>query len=255
VRVLLITQNEPFYLAQALEQLLREFPEGCQLVGCIVMSPSPMGKPEPLWKRAKKTWGTFGTTFFLHYALRFLRHKIDSERQVEAVIQKHEIPLVHLEKSINHTDSREKISQLGADVFVSVQANQIFRQPLIDLAPKGVLNLHTALLPKYRGLMPTFWALRHGEQETGVSVFFVDEGIDSGPILVQKRIPIPPQCSLDQLIRQTKAIGMSAVCEALECLRDGRTETLPNPEEEMSYYSFPTRQDVNDFLAQGGRFF
>ena len=167
MRVLLITQNEPFYLAQALEQFLREFPEGCQLVGCIVMSPSPMGKSEPLWKRAKKTWGTFGTTFFLHYALRFLRHKVDSERQVEAVMQKHRIPLVHLEKSINHTDSRDKISQLGADVFVSVQANQIFRQPLIDLAPKGVLNLHTALLPKYRGLMPTFWALRHGPWALG----------------------------------------------------------------------------------------
>lgn len=255
MRVLLITQNEPFYLGRALQQFLKEFPEGCQLVGCIVMSPSPMGKSEPLWKRARKTWATFGTAFFLHYSVRFLRNKFNSESQVESVMQRHEIPLIPLEKSINHPDSRARIRQLNADVFVSIQANQIFRQPLIDLAPQGVLNLHTALLPKYRGLMPTFWALRHGEQETGVSVFFVDEGIDSGPILVQKRIPIPPQCSLDQLIRHTKSIGMSAICEALERLRDGQTETLPNREEEMSYYSFPTRQDVDDFLAQGGRFF
>ncbi|MEC7751412.1 MAG: formyltransferase family protein [Myxococcota bacterium] len=255
MRVLLITQNEPFYLAEAFQQLLKDFPDGCQLIGCIVLSPSPMGKSEPLWKRAKKTWATFGTSFFVHYAVRFLRHKVTPETQVERVMKQHGVPLIQLEKSINHAESREMIRQLGADVFVSVQANQIFRRPLIDLAPQGVLNLHTALLPKYRGLMPTFWALRHGESETGVSVFFVDEGIDSGPILVQKRLPIPPHCSLDHLIRRTKSLGMTAICEALSRMRDGNTETLANPEEEMSYYSFPTRKDVKAFLRIGGRFF
>ena len=65
--------------------------------------------------------------------------------------------------------------------------NQIFKKQIIELAPKGCINLHTALLPKYRGLMPTFWVLKNNEKYTGVSVFFVDKGIDSGPIIVQRK--------------------------------------------------------------------
>jgi len=60
------------------------------------------------------------------------------------------------------------------------------------LAPKGCLNLHSALLPKYRGLMPSFWVLKNNENKTGVSVFFVDKGIDSGPIFsAKKSYPFP----------------------------------------------------------------
>ena len=82
-------------------------------------------------------------------------------------------------------------------MLVSILGNQIFKRKLIDLAPKGCINLHTALLPKYRGLMPTFWALKNNEKNTGVSVFFVDEGIDSGPIIIQKKVVI-------ELIRHNK---------------------------------------------------
>jgi methionyl-tRNA formyltransferase len=122
------------------------------------------------------------------------------------------------------------------------------------LAPQGCLNLHTALLPKYRGLMPTFWALKNGEKETGVSVFLVDEGIDSGPIVVQKRVAIGTD-SLERLIRRTKIIGMDAVWEAVERMRSGKFDLLPNPEAEKSYFSFPTRGDVRAFRAAGKRLY
>jgi methionyl-tRNA formyltransferase len=125
---------------------------------------------------------------------------------------------------------------------------------LIDLAPKGCLNLHTALLPKYRGLMPTFWTLKNGEKETGVSVFLVDEGIDSGPIVVQKRVRIDTD-RLEELIRRTKVIGMDAVWEAVEKVRVGKPKLIPNPDSEKSYFSFPTRDDVRAFRAAGKRLY
>ena len=137
---------------------------------------------------------------------------------------------------------------------MSVAGNQIFRKPLIELAPKGCLNLHSALLPKYRGLMPTFWALKNGEKETGVSVFLVDEGIDSGPIVVQKRVPIETD-SLEELIRATKVIGMDAVWEAVEKIHRGRPKLTPNPESEKTYFSFPTKADVRAFRAAGKRLY
>ena len=82
----------------------------------------------------------------------------------------------------------DTIKYYEPDLLVSILGNQIYREPIINLASNGCINLHTALLPKYRGLMPSFWVLRNGEYYTGVSVFFVDEGIDSGPIIVQKKV-------------------------------------------------------------------
>ena len=96
--------------------------------------------------------------------------------------------------------------------------------------------------------------MKNGEQETGVSVFFVDEGIDSGPILVQKRIPIG-DLSLDQLIVKTKMIGMEAVAEALNKITEGSLQTIENNDEEMTYYTFPTAHDVREFRKRGKRFF
>jgi methionyl-tRNA formyltransferase len=103
--------------------------------------------------------------------------------------------------------------------------------------------------------MPTFWVLKNGEEETGVSVFFVDEGIDSGPILVQKRIPISRNESQRDLILKTKKIGMDAIIEALDLIYSGEYTLIPNDESKMTYYSFPSRNDVREFKKLGKKFF
>jgi methionyl-tRNA formyltransferase len=137
------------------------------------------------------------------------------------MLNKYNIPVITLKGSINSKQSLETIKSYNPDLLVYIAGNQIFKQPLIDLAPKGCLNLHTALLPKYRGLMPSFWVLKNGEKETGVSVFFVDKGIDSGPILVQKRIPITDALTQSHLIKISKRTGMDAVIEAVKLIQRG----------------------------------
>jgi methionyl-tRNA formyltransferase len=124
----------------------------------------------------------------------------------------------------------------------------------LDLAPKGCINLHTALLPKYRGLMPTFWVLKNNEKHTGVSVFFVDEGIDSGPIIVQKKLEIGNKTQAE-LIRQTKKIGMELVAEAVSLIEEDKVQLIPNPESKKTYYSFPTKKDVLAFKQAKKRFY
>ena len=102
--------------------------------------------------------------------------------------------------------------------------------------------------------MPSFWVLKNGEKETGVSVFIVDEGIDSGPIVVQKRIPIKNETQRE-LIKKSKRVGMDAVAEAIEQMYTGSYRLMPNDDEESSYYSFPTREDVYQFKQRGQRFY
>ena len=123
------------------------------------------------------------------------------------------------------------------DLLVSIQGNEIFKKPIITLAKKGCINLHTALLPKYRGLMPSFWALKNNEEYTGVSVFFVDEGIDSGPIIIQRRIEIKNQ-TLDELIIQTKKIGMEAIVDAIKLISEDNISVS------YTHLTLPTNREV-----------
>ena len=253
--IIIITQDDPFYLAENLDYLFKNLPVGAKMAGCVLADVSPFGKQELFLQKFKRTWRIFGPCFVLHYGLEFIAGKLNPQKKVAKILAKYKIPIIQLHRSINSKTSLETIKSYNPDLLISIAGNQIFKQPLIDLAPRGCLNLHTALLPKYRGLMPSFWVLKNNEKETGVSVFFVDKGIDSGPILVQKCIPITDTMTQSQLIKISKKIGMDAVIEAIELIQKGNYTLIPNHGEEKTYYSFPTRQDVKDFYKAGRKFY
>ena len=254
IRVVLLTQDEPLFLAPGIDYLLSRCPPGVTVAGCVGFDPSPVGKRLGMVDRARKLLQVFGARYFVRYAARFAVARLRPSRRLGAILKRHGVPVVDVGGDVNSGPALDAIRVYLPDLLVSIAGNQIFRKPLIELAPKGCLNLHTALLPKYRGLMPTFWVLKNDERETGVSVFLVDEEIDSGPIVVQKRIPIETT-SLEQLIRRTKTIGMDAVWEAVEKIRSADFEPMPNPDADKSYFSFPTAADVRAFRAAGKRLY
>jgi methionyl-tRNA formyltransferase len=254
MRVVLITQDDPFYLAENINYLIESLPKHSEIVGCVLFNVSPFGKKLSILEQAKDTFDTFGLKFFIYFGWRYMLNKLNKEKSLRYILTKHNIPIIALEKGINDKSSIDIINNLTPELLVSIGGNQIFKKPIIELAPKGCLNLHTALLPKYRGLMPSFWVLKNNEKETGVSVFFVDEGIDSGPILVQKRVAINDMTQ-DVLIKFTKKIGMEAILESIEKIHNGNFNLIPNPKEEMTYFSKPTRKDVEEFLSIGKKFF
>jgi methionyl-tRNA formyltransferase len=254
MRIILVTQDSPFYLAENIDYFIRSLPEHSRVVGCIVLSASPFGKKETMAQKVVHTYRVFGLEFFLHYAFGYLAGKLLPSRSVVRVLKKHGVPVIPVTRSLNSRASLDIIGGYSPDLLISIQANVIFKRPLIELPAKGCLNVHTALLPKYRGLMPTFWVMKNGEKETGVSVFLIDEGIDSGPILVQKRITIGDR-SLDRLIRETKRMGVDALLEAIEMIERGGYELIENDDAEQTYFSFPTREDVKEFLKKGKKFF
>jgi methionyl-tRNA formyltransferase len=214
MRVVILTQDDPFYLGKNINYLLENLPNSIQVVGTVLFDVSPFGKRETFTEKMLKTFRIFGLRFFVYYSFRFVVSKFSKNNSVKNVLKKHHVPLIQIEGSINSASNRQKIKSFDPDVLVSIGGNQIFKKPLIELAPKGCINLHTALLPKYRGLMPSFWVLKNNESHTGVSVFFVDEGIDSGPIIIQKIIAID-NMSQETLIKHTKQIGMESIIEAL----------------------------------------
>ena len=253
MRIVIFTQNETMFLVPALDQFLRRLNANCEILGAVVFDASPFGKRQSYARKALLTAETFGLELVFRYGLSTVWNKI-FRRDVKQIFAKHGVSMISIRDSINSEESLSVLRSLDADLFISITGNQIFKKPLLDIPRLGTLNLHTALLPKYRGLMPSFWVLKNREKQTGVSVFFVDEGIDSGPILVQKKINIE-NISQWELIRMTKFLGMEAIIEGIELIQSGDYDLIPNNEKESTYYSFPTRKDVIEFKKGGNRFF
>ena len=254
MKIIIITQNEPFYLADSLRYLIEILPKHSKIVGCVVNDVSPFGKKETFSTKVKKTYDVFGFNFFLHYSIKFIKNKFNTSKNVKKLLKTNSIKEIVLDKHINHKDSVSKIKQLQPDLLVSILGNQIFKDSIINLAPKGCLNLHTALLPIYRGLMPTFWVLKNNEKYTGVSVFYVEKGIDSGPIVVQKKVEIGDRTQ-EELITYTKKLGMEAIAEAVDLIEYDNVKLIENDAKNKTYYTFPTKEDVIVFKANGKRFF
>ncbi len=254
MRLVILTQDDPFYLARNIDYLLNNLPPYAEVVATVVFDVSPFGKRESFRDKMKKTYDIFGLPFFVRYGLKFVTSKLDSRNNVRKTLADRNIPLIQIEGNINKDENLAKISAYKPDLLVSIAGNQIFKRKLLDVATHGCINLHTALLPKYRGLMPSFWVLKNGETHTGVSVFLVDEGIDSGPILVQNKVAINGM-SQARLIDVTKKMGMDAILESIEKIHAGNPELIANDAAQMTYFSFPTRADVQAFLAAGKRFY
>lgn len=254
MRIVIITQNEPFYLAENLSYLIDILPKHSEIVGCVVADVSPFGKKESFFKKAIKTYEIFGFKFFAHYALKYIFSKLNSKKNVFKVLKENQISPIILDEPINNLNSVNKIKTFQPDLLVSILGNQIFKSPILNLAPKGCINLHTALLPKYRGLMPTFWVLKNNEITTGVSVFFVDEGIDSGPIIVQKEIEIGKRTQ-QELIYYTKKLGMEAIAKSIDLIQKDKVQLIVNDISQSTYFTFPTRGDVIEFKKNGKKFF
>jgi methionyl-tRNA formyltransferase len=254
MRIVILTQDDPFYLAENIDFLIKNLPSYAEVVGTVLFEVSPFGKRESFTDKMKKTYSVFGPRFFAYYGLKFLGSKLNSNKSIVKVLAKHNVPLIQIDGNINSKENRAKIKSHDPDLLVSIGGNQIFKRPLLDLASKGCINLHTALLPKYRGLMPSFWVLRHNEKYTGVSVFFVDEGIDTGPILVQEKVEIGNR-SQEALIKHTKQIGMECIIKSVKKINSGDYTLIPNPDEDMTYFTFPTSEDVKAFYKAGKKFF
>ena len=251
--ITIITQNEPFYLAKNLSYLLSNLPKESKVVSCVITKVSPFGKKKGFLEKVMDSYKIFGFQFFIYYSIKFIVSKI-FQKSVISVLKNNGVKVIELQGNINSDKNVNLIKQDKPDLLISILGNQIFKKQIFDLAPKGCLNLHTALLPKYRGLMPTFWVLKNREQKTGVSVFLVDEGIDSGPIVVQKECMINNK-SQAELIKETKMLGMQAIIEAIERIQQDTFDLIPNPKEEATYFSFPTREDVKQFKSVGKKFF
>ncbi len=116
----------------------------------------------------------------------------------------------------------DAIRNLGPDLIVVAAYGKILPASLLTLPPLGAINVHGSLLPKYRGAAPIQWALINGEQETGVTIMQMDEGMDTGDILLPAAIPIEHDDTAGTLFEKLSLLGGETLPETIRLLKEGR---------------------------------
>jgi methionyl-tRNA formyltransferase len=119
----------------------------------------------------------------------------------------------------------------------------------------GCLNFHPAYLPQYRGTSPVFWCLASGETQTGYSIHFIDEGVDTGPLLKRAHIPIEETNTEHSLYMKCVTQGAEAMVEAFREVEAETYQIIDVSGEPSSYFSKPTRDAHRQFKRLGRRFF
>ena len=131
---------------------------------------------------------------------------------------------ISLFKPSSPDDLIGKIEDL--DLILTIGYGVLLPEPILGLPKHGFLNLHFSLLPAYRGAAPAQRALQNGEVKTGVSVFQLDKGMDTGPIYSQATIDIQPSWRSVELLNELAKVGVKSVSEALQLVKQGQTPTI-----------------------------
>lgn len=149
--------------------------------------------------------------------------------QVKARAIELKLPVIEVE-DLNSDDFAEQLAALDVDLFVVV-AFRILPKRILKIPKIGSVNLHASLLPKYRGAAPIHWAVMNGEEKTGCSIFFLDEQVDTGNILLQKETPIGENETTGEVYARLMEAGSDALLEALDLIGDGEYDLHPQNDE------------------------
>jgi len=136
-----------------------------------------------------------------------------------------------------------ELRELKPDLIVVVAYGQILPQSILDLPGHGCLNVHTSLLPKYRGAAPIQWAIASGDSETGVTLMKMDAGLDTGPIVAQRRTPIHSEDDSAVLHDRLARLGADLLVQTIPDYVAGKIEPVPQPAEGASYAAKIKKED------------
>ncbi|SFH29955.1 methionyl-tRNA formyltransferase [Modicisalibacter xianhensis] len=153
---------------------------------------------------------------------------------VKALAQQHGIKVFQPE-SLKNAEAQQTLASLGADVMVVVAYGLLLPQAVLDTPRLGCINVHASLLPRWRGAAPIQRAIEAGDSETGITIMQMDAGLDTGDMLLTRRLPIDTATIGGALHDQLAHLGGKAIVEALDALASGELSATPQPSEGVTY--------------------
>jgi methionyl-tRNA formyltransferase len=144
------------------------------------------------------------------------------------------LPIYQPEKIKQNEELRAKLGQISPAAIIVVGYGRIIPNWMLELPQHGNINLHASLLPKYRGAAPIQWVIANGEAVTGVTTMRINEGLDTGDILLQKDLAILDEDTAETLSPRLAAIGANLMIETLRGLAEGTLSSRPQQDEEAT---------------------
>lgn len=259
IHKIIIFTLDSLYSGVALHELVKTFPERVVLI-CV--SKRYGKKYGTFWQQLKRNWKRSGFTFveylsfhfvyyyFMVYLGAFINKILGREQKVYSVKQlskKYGIPIL----KTNNPNDPEIVSyfkKIDPDLIVSAYFDHVIRKPVIDLPKFGVINVHTALLPDYRGPFPPLWPILRKEKVIGVTIHYINsERLDAGPILAEKKCFVEKNESVLGVDCRLMKEGINLIKDIVVKIENGTATSIPQEERGSGkYYSYPTKDDLKN---------
>ncbi|KYO66750.1 methionyl-tRNA formyltransferase [Thermovenabulum gondwanense] len=162
------------------------------------------------------------------------RKQILTPPEVKVQALKFNIPVLQPQK-VKQPDIVKKLEELKPDLIVVVAFGQILPQSILKIPAIGCINVHASLLPKYRGAAPIQWAIINGERETGVTIMWMDEGMDTGDIFLQEKIVIEDNWTSEDLSIRLSNLGADLLLKSLKEIERGNLLRIPQEDKKATY--------------------
>ena len=146
--------------------------------------------------------------------------------EVKSFAESNNLTVLQPEKP-NSTEFVDKLSLLKPEMIIVAAYGHILKKRILTLPIYGCVNIHASLLPKYRGAAPIQWAIYHGDTETGITIMQMDEGMDTGDILLQRKINIDPDENAESLEKRLAHLGGQTLIEWLTLRENGANQSIP----------------------------
>lgn len=169
------------------------------------------------------------------------RKQILTPPPVKTCALEHNIP-VNQPTTLKDEIELEKIKSYNADIIIVVAYGKILPKTVLESAKYGCVNVHASLLPKYRGAAPIQWAVLNGDKETGVTIMQMDEGLDTGDMLLVEKTEIGENETSEELFDRLSLIGANALSKALVEIENGSITATPQPDCDYCYAQKITKE-------------
>jgi len=260
-RIVLCTLDS-LYSGVALHRLVTAFPERVVL---IVASKRYGGKYGSFFRQLCRNWERGGYAFVTYLSFHFIYHYVflhatdivnvllRRPKKVYSVCQlakRYGIPLIYTSNP-NTGETLARMAAAKPDLIVSAYFDHVIRQHLINLPTFGVINVHTSLLPDFRGPFPSLWPLIHNAERIGVSVHYINsEELDNGPIILQRVCDRKTGESVLATDCRLFSAGIELVNRAIVMIEEGTVRAVAH-EQKGRYFSFPKRADLQQLRRHG----
>jgi len=255
LRIMILTQVSQIYSSIILDKLVKE---KFNIIG-VATSNKIMPK-RGVFSSLLKVANDSGYLYLFFRTLEAAYHKFlqvinpSKYYSVSKIIKKYNLPHYKID-DLGDSRTVDLIKKKDPDLLVSIYFNLIIKKDILKIPKNGCINIHRALLPRYRGPSSAFWQLSNNEKNTGVTIHYIDAGVDSGSVLSQKFFKINPKDTLHSLCYKSAFIGGGMLIDVINKIEKGNIKGIRQDDKKATSHTFPTKKAMYNFLKNSKRFF